>query len=389
MSDLRPGPEELEPEDVELQRRLDGAFNRTGPSRGFEDALWATLEARPRPSRRGRLPLPRLPQAAWPAVGAAAAMLVVAIVVLPLVLQARHSGTSSSAPAVTSAATGGAAAPGRAAAPEATSAAGWFGLLPTPTLSAGGATSTTDAAAMPYYGPAALTVATSLPVVPLRLPVFRFALPSAHQAATVAKASGGRAMVGTSQPYREPRVEIDASQAPRGGTPPSDAQSLAAAESFLAARKLARWPHLPEVGSSGALALVRYARQFQVEGYGPAVQVDQHGAHAGADVSIRPDGKVMQATVPMALPLQSFGYAARALDQAARDAVNAPPPSPTTIPPAQVQLTQASLVYIAVAAGAFGYFEPAFLLTGGFNAGGRQFEKRVLVSALDASLLSP
>jgi hypothetical protein len=378
MSDLRPGPEA--PEDVELQRRLDAAFGGTGPRRGFEDALWARLEARSRPPRRGRLLFPRLPQAAWPAMGAAAAILVVAIVVLPVVLESRHAATSSSAPAVTSAATG------RAAAPGATGTVGWFGLLPTPTL--GGGTATTEAGAIPYYGPAVLTVATSLPVVPLRLPVFRFALLSAHQAATAAKASGGRAMVGTSQPFREPRVEIDASQPPRDGIPPPDARSLAAAESFLAAHKLARWPHLSEVAYSGPLALVRYARQFQVEGYGLAVQVDRHGTHAGADVSVRPDGKVTRATVPMALPLQSFGYPARAADQAARDAANATPPSATAIPPPQVQLTQASLVYVAVAAGAFGYFEPAFLLTGGFNSGGTQFEKRVLVSALDASQLS-
>jgi hypothetical protein len=309
-------------------------------------------------------------------MGAAAALLVVAIVALPLVLQSRNGGTSSSAPAVTS------------AAPGATSAAGWFGLLPTPTLGAGGATATSETGAIPYFGPAVLTVAASLPVVPLRLPVFRFALPSAHQAATAARASGGRAMAGTSQPFREPRVEFDAAQPPRDGVPPPDAQSLAAAESFLAAHKLARWPHLSEVGSSGPLALVRYARQFQVEGYGPAVQVDQRGTHAGADVSVGPDGKVTQATVPMALPLQSFGYAARAADQAARDAVNATPHASTAVPPPQVQLTQASLVYVAVAAGAFGYFEPAFLLTGGFNAGGTPFEKRVLVSALDASQLS-
>jgi len=52
-----------------------------------------------------------------------------------------------------------------------------------------------------------------------------------------------------------------------------------------------------------------------------------------------------------------------------------------------VELSVAQLVYVAVAAGSHGYFEPALLFTGQFTVGATRYEKRVLVPALDAASL--
>ena len=125
-----------------------------------------------------------------------------------------------------------------------------------------------------------------------------------------------------------------------------------------------------------------------MNGQGLVTQVDQLGEPAGADFTIRPDGVVLRAIVPVQLELQASAYPARASQQLAQDAVNAPPPSSvglSALP--QVQLSQASLVYIAVAAGGFGYFEPAYLFSGTFIAGAARYEKRVLVPALEAAQL--
>jgi hypothetical protein len=50
----------------------------------------------------------------------------------------------------------------------------------------------------------------------------------------------------------------------------------------------------------------------------------------------------------------------------------------------QVVLNHATLVYIAVRPG---YYEPALLFTGTFAVGNQQYEKRVLVPAIDPSHL--
>lgn len=373
-------PDGLEPEDAELQQRLDAAFSRTSPRRGFEDTLWVGLVSGSRPRRRFRLHLPAVvPRRAWPALGAAATVLVVAAAVLPLLLLGHRGGqTGLQRPAT----------------------AAWFGLLPAPQLStapsqsaAGRAAATTtpasaQAGVVPYYGPAQLSIATVAPALPLSLPVFRFSQPSPQQAAAWAGAHGGQVMMQSSGPFREPRIQIVAAGGATAGAPPAEAQALAAAKAFLADHKLARWPHEPEVAEQGDLALVRYTRRFQVKSYGPAPQVDPSGAHAGADVEVRPDGKVAEATVPMDMPMQSVAYTSRAGDQAAKDAVGSAPASQSGLTPLPtVQLSKASLVYIAVADGSFGYFEPALLFTGLFTSDGTRYEKRVLVPALDATQL--
>ncbi|MBO0702890.1 MAG: hypothetical protein J2P38_08155, partial [Candidatus Dormibacteraeota bacterium] len=210
-------------------------------------------------------------------------------------------------------------------------------------------------------------------------------------------AHGGQALTETSGQFREPRIQIvttgtsgQASTGQAGVAPPAEALALAAAKTFLADHKLARWPHQPEVAEQGDLALVRYTRRFQVQRYGQAPQVDSSGAHAGADLEVRPDGKVAEATVPMDMPMQSGAYAVRGGERAAKDAVGSAPASSAGLTPLpRVQLSKASLVYIAVADGGFGYFEPALLFSGLFSSGATLYEKRVLVPALAASQLKP
>jgi hypothetical protein len=382
--------EDLQPEDLELQRRLDAAFSQTSPRRGFEDLLWADLDARSRRRQRGPIPLLGwVPRDAWPALGVVAAVLVFLVAVVPLLVRG-HSGSGASSgtaqvaspPGPTEVQRGPASGGATVLEPSAA-----FGSLPTPALSGPGQPQPAGAV-VPYYGPAALSVIASVTSLPATLPVFRFAEPTTKQAATMAKAYHGRA-VAPSRPFREPRFQLTVSSLDAGGAPLPDAAALAAADAFLAGKKLS-WAlsSVQEVVDQGPMAFVHYVRQFDVTGYGAASQVDQLGASAGADVAVRRDGKIYQVTVPMNLPLRSSAYPARAAQNAGQDAVNVPPPSPAGLTPApQVQLSRADLVYIAVEAGAVGYFEPAVLFRGAFTSGGTQYEKRVLVPALDASQL--
>src|SRR5205823_10920946 len=102
--------EKFDQEDLELQRRLDVAFGQTRPRRGFEDRLWARLDAR---SRRGWWGgaglLNRMPRATWPALASIAAVLVFVVAVLPLLTRGQHQGGSSSTALESKAPSGGAA----------------------------------------------------------------------------------------------------------------------------------------------------------------------------------------------------------------------------------------------------------------------------------------
>jgi hypothetical protein len=388
-------PSGPEPVDLDLERRLDAAFSQTRPRRGFEDMLWARIEQRSRRPLRSGLAglLNRSPGGAWPALGGLAAVLVFLIAVLPFVIFGHQGGSSASSSSSTTSAPGLAPIPATRAA-QAGSAAevatAVFGLLPTPRLAGMDQSTPQASGVVPYYGPATLSVTVSLATLSATLPVFRFVELSTKQATAIATSHHGQPVTTSSQPFREPRVQITASKAdPGAGAPLADAQALAAADAFLASRDLALpWSHLPQVVDQGPLALVRYVRQFAVDGRDLATQVDQMGEPAGADLAVRSDGVVLRATVPMQLQLRASAYPARASQQVAQDAVNVPPPTSVGLTPApQVLLSQASLVYMAITAGGFGYFEPAYLLIGTFTAGATRYEKRVLVPALDASQL--
>jgi hypothetical protein len=388
--------EDFEQEDLDLERRLDAAFSQTRPSRGFEDLLWGRLDRRSRhPAWRGLAgPLTRLPRGAWPVLGGLAGVLVFVLAVLPLLTHGHENQSAGSASGrVTADSRGREQSPAPRTAPEGAAAvvpSTAFGRLPTPGLASPGRPTPPGSAVVPYYGPATLSVIASVASLPLTLPVFRFAEPSTRQATAMAKTYQGQAVASPSRPFREPRMQITVAKGgPGAGAPLPDAAALAAADAFLAGRKVPLpWAYLPEVVDQGPLAFVHYVRQFQVGGYGVATQVDQLGAHAGADVAVRPNRQVLQAIVPLQLPLQSSAYPARASQNAARDALSLPPANPIGLTPVpQVQLSRADLVYVAVQAGAFGYFEPAVLFTGAFTVGGTQYEKRVLVPALDVTLL--
>jgi hypothetical protein len=385
--------EDFEAQDLDLQRRLDAAFSQTRPRRGYEDTLWVSLESRRRAPWRQRAVLRnRVPHGAWPALAGLAAVLVLTVAILPFLVRGHPGGSATSSSSAGSGSGPQFGAPRTA--PQASAAVlmppRQFGLLPTPRL-ANPIRSTSQASApVPYYGPATLSVIAGMAGLPRTLPVLRFSEPSTRQAAAMAKAYDAQAVAVSSQPFREPRAQITASRADPGGAAPlPDDAALAAADAFLAGRNVALpWSHLPEVVDQGTLALVHYVRQFQVEGNRAVTQVDQMGAHAGADVAVRPDGTVVQATVPLQLPLQSSAYPSRASENVAQDALRVPPPSSIGFSPApEVQLNNAELVYIAVLAGAYGYFEPAVLFTGAFTVDGTQYEKRVLVPALAASHL--
>jgi hypothetical protein len=395
-----------DPELDELEGRLSRAFAGTRPRRGFEDELWARLERRGSAGRRW--PWRRL--APWPAAGALAAVLViglVAVLALPQ-LTAGHPASGSpktqtdsgvQQPARGQAGTAGAARPNQL--PEA--AAGSFGQLPSPTLAGdpgSPGTATSSGAPVPYFGPARLTVTAQLPATPDTLSVYRYPQPTAADMdAFAARLGASRAGVaGTPTVYRSADFRLDLAPAsalvePRftvsgiaGGATGSDAQAVA--EQFLSAHGLTpSWPagaHSAD-GSEGRTVL--YQRQFPIAGASPAGEVDEFGAAAGLDVLVA-SGAVTRVRGPLPLSLESSAYRSRGSQQAARDAVTAPPGAGnggSGVP--QVVLNRAVLAYMAVGDGDHGYYLPVYLFSGTFSSGGVTMEKRVVVPALDASQL--
>jgi hypothetical protein len=117
----------------ELERRLDAAFRSTRPRRGFEDELWARLQAR-RPWWRRLSGAPR--HVPWGGVATAiAALLVVGLVVTLVRAGGPHvSGVATSGASRTASAPEAApAAPGASRADTASGQAGLrFGQLPAP-----------------------------------------------------------------------------------------------------------------------------------------------------------------------------------------------------------------------------------------------------------------
>jgi hypothetical protein len=393
-----------DPELDELERRLSRAFAGTRPRRGFEDELWGRLERR-RPAGR-RWPWRLAP---WPAVGAVAAALVIGLTVVALPqLSARHpaGGTATSQtdsgvqqPARGQAGTAGAARPNQLR----EAAAGSFGQLPSPVLAGDQvlpATSTSGGALVPYFGPARLTVAAQLPATPGTLTVYRYPEPTAaDRDAFAARLGASRAGVaGTPTFYRAPSFRLDLVPGstllePRftvsgiaGGPSGSDFQAVA--DQFLAAHGLTpSWPagvHSAE-GPEGHTVL--YQRQFPVAGTSPAGELDQVGSGVGLDVLVA-SGAVTRVRGPLPLSLEGSAYRSRGPEQAARDAVTAPPGSGDRGPGIpQVVLNRAVLGYMAVGDGDHGYYLPVYLFTGTFSSGGVTMEKRVVIPALDASQL--
>lgn len=266
-----------------------------------------------------------------------------------------------------------------------------FGRLPTPRLGPPDESITAlPGQALPYFGPARLTVLAKVPALPARLPVWRFAVPPAHQLELLASAHQGQAIVPAATNYREPIIFINRPAPMPQGTSPAPDVAQPVADEFLRQQGLTpTWPYQASVIPYGPLAVVRYTRQFAVPAYGGAGQVDAHGTATGASVAVASNRSVFQATIPAPIALSEQAYrTASAASLAGTITTASPPAAQGSGPTPEVLLTEVHLVYMAVAAGPVGYFEPALLFTGEFAGGSSRFQKRVLVPALDASQLT-
>jgi hypothetical protein len=128
-----------------------------------------------------------------------------------------------------------------------------------------------------------------------------------------------------------------------------------------------------------------------VPGAAAAQEVDQFGSRTGIRVLVGSNGGVYHVEGPIPVALQGATYTLRQADSIVGAALAAAPSTVQTVGGTMpdVNLSQARMVYIAVAAGGAGFYEPAVLFTGTFLLGKQLYEKRVLVPALDPSLLRP
>lgn len=243
-------------------------------------------------------------------------------------------------------------------------------------------------APLPYFGPARLTLGTTLPRIPANLPVWRFQVPSTGGLARAAAAHGGRGVLASARDFREPQIYVPHSTSVPAGEPLlTMAAAQPPAQAFLSQHGLLPgWPHQTQLQPSGPVAVVEYLRTFTVPGYGSAPQIDAHGTPAGGSVAVAPDGTVLEATMPAPMGLARQLYPAHSRSWLKAHATTAAPQSGSGVEPEpDVSLTSATLVYLAVAQGKVAYFEPALLLTGQFSAGGQRYQKRVLLPALSGS----
>ena len=264
-------------------------------------------------------------------------------------------------------------------------------------------------ATIPYYGPATLTWSGKLPSLPGKLPVFRYVEISRAQADAFAvrlhgtdlgevtdppllasyDAPGFAVVILSSEPGMElePRYVITSRNSAANTAADDDTMRRAAAD-FLRKYQLSPpWPNRVIVDRTHSPPQVVYNRVFDLGG-ATAAQVDSRGNPAGIEVTLN-GSQVFQAEGPVPVDMKTGDYAALQASQAAVAAVKEPPLAEAgpIDPTPNVKLTRATLVYLAVPAGGHGFFEPALLFTGSFSAGGQAYEKRVLVPAVDVSLL--
>ena len=397
-------------EDIELaalQRRLDDAFETTRPRPGFDDELWLRMQSsRPASSRLrdalsgligGIRAVPTVPLAA------AAAFLVIALLV-GLVARFGVGGGNTA----TSSFGGAANAPSQFY-------TGSFGKLPTPVFNGQKSTAPTPGnsqqpAVPAYSGPVQFTWTGKLTLNITTAPVYRYREPSpdiADQFATGLGAvlrdrpSGFLGMYtaadytlkvrGTiASPPSSPAYFIFASLA----MPPTDAAGAGPADQaniFLAQHSLVpQWSNTVEVDSSGDPIKVRFDRQFDVGGYGPAYLVDFNGARYGLEVDLSANRPVL-ATGLLPVSLDSADYKIISVDDAVRSAVgtssSGAAAGAASVP--TVQLDQAELVYVLAPAGDHSFYEPAFLFSGTLKLKDQTLTERVLVPAVDPSQRNP
>ena len=396
-------------EDLELQalqRQLDDAFQTTGPRAGFEDALWARMQAgRPMWQRLRAFASGLLrPVRQMPAVPAAAAavVLVLAIGVGILSFSGFHFGGAGSTTSLSSGAQLGNAQ-------NNFSGAAAFGRLPSPALQPVpvGDTSApkagTAAGAAPsvlYLGPANLVWSGQLQVGVTSAPVYRYQEPtsldadrfatklgassSTHAAGALGGYSGDGFVLGVagsgSRPPTEPVFYLtpDRSRLPAAGASPAET-----ANAYLVAHNLIpAWPFAIVVEQDGDLVRVSYLRQFAVPANPNAYLVDGSGARYGLTVELR-DGQPSQVVGPLPINLEQAIYPVVPADQAVRSALQSKPAASGSIEPIPtVRLTTVELVYALAYAGDHSFYEPAYLFSGTFTYNGTTFLKRVLVPAI-------
>jgi hypothetical protein len=396
-------------EDIELQalqRQLDDAFETTRPRAGFEDALWARMQARRPLWQRLRDFFAGLVESvrAVPALPAAAvaAVLVVAIGVGILSFGGFRFGGGAST-------TAGSAPQTQSGGAQYNAAPGGFGRLPTPALQPVAALDTGPKAVSPgqqsatevYLGPATLTWTGQLNIQVASAPVYRYKEPTTSDKDRFATALGaspqnertsgalreypadgfGLAITGSSaSPLGEPffAIALNGSNLAAPNSSPADA-----AMAFLHAHSLLpNWPYMVVVQQSTDFVRVIYLRQFNVPAYGLVYLVNATGERHGLEVDTK-NGQWQQAFGPLPLNLDSAPYPIISADQAVRNALAAPPSESTGFSPAPaVTLTSAELVYALAYAGDHSFYEPAYLFSGTFTQNGTTYVKRVLVPAI-------
>jgi hypothetical protein len=395
-----------------LQRKLDDAFETTRPRPGFDDELWLRMQSsRPAPSRlrdalsgffQGIREVPAVPAAA------VAVFLVVAIGVGLVTLSGLGRGGATS-----SSTAGGS----NVSAPDAGQLyAGNFGRVPTPVFDNGAKASattqpaTTQGAAADYRGPVQLTWTGKFDLAISTAPVFRYREPSTNDADQFASALGAvlrerpSGFLGSYQASDYTLKVRGTIQSPPSSPayfifssltmPPVEAAGAGPkdlADIFLAQHSLQpQWSYTAVVDSSTDPLKVRYERQFQTAGYGPAYLVDVNGNRYGLEVDFSANRPVLASgLLPVSFDQADYKIVSSSDAIHAALASSAPSPAAPATPLPSVKLNQAELVYVLVPAGNHSFYEPAILFSGTVQLNGQTYVKRILVPAVDPSQRTP
>ena len=387
-------------EHAALQRQLDDAFETTRPRAGFEDELWLRMQSnRPAPSRLRDALAGLLAGIRAVPVVPAAAVAAALVIALTVGLVARSGFQFGGGGTSTASSQYGAA--------RNDLSAGTFGRLPTPVFN--GTKSQAPAAnqAQPAAGGASgvqYTLTGKLSLTIPTAPVFRYNEPSANGADQFATALGAvlrdrpsgflgqysaadytLKVRGTVQsPPSSPAYFVFASTSmpavDAAGASQSDLASI-----FLAQHSLMpQWIYTIDTDSSGDPVKVRYERQFDAPGYGPAYLVDANGQRYGLEVDLSANRPVLISGL-LPVNLDEADYRIVSADDAVRAVLATGSPSGQ-----KVTLDHAELVYVLVPAGDHSFYEPAFLFSGSQKVDAQTAVKYgVLVPAVDPSQRTP
>ena len=292
-----------------------------------------------------------------------------------------------------------------------------FGQLPTPTLhiqaglSAGGGAS---GAVQPYFGPANLSWSGQLPAIPSKALVYRFQLPGPPQADAFAARLGAIPESTSAEGairYRGPdgftlSISLSDPEAQQATFSivreayPSNVQSTDEAGATSAATALLTslglkpaWPSIVVVASASVPTLtapaiaVSYERAVPLGASTSALQVNGLGDPTGVTVLMDAGGRAFGIMGPIAVEETSARYAVRPSVAALETALASPPLQGGAGRAPSVILTRSQLVYTVARSGTEAFLEPAYLFTGTFIQNGVTLQKRVLVPALDPSLI--